>query len=209
MNHQELLEDVLTKLVLGRHALDCAIDNFLGILFQQLPHRVLFQAGEVLGVVSVKFEVTFAPSHMQVLRINNHTDVALISKFGVVGRLVLPPNENGAHARHPAQRNSGCIEKVVSLALMLNGHVARLRFFLRHGTVEAAPDQVWVHFVHPQSQVRVELHLGELLFGCPVIHLGAHPLFPLVWRRVVFFVGAFPVKRVEFKVFPFFEVSCE
>ena len=185
MHNQMLLQDVFTQLVLGNHALDCPVDNLMRVFLEQSPHIVLFQTAEVLSMMSVHFEVLLSTCHMQILGVHNNTDVADVIFLRIVEGLVFAADEDGAHAGHPAQGNSRCVEKMVGLPFVLDCNVARLRVLIRHHLFQASVKEIGMHGVDSVANVGVKGPLIELGLRHKWLCAIDHFAFPFILHAIV------------------------
>ena len=123
---KSLGQDFLSALVFGQHALDCLVHDSLGILFKHRLEGELFKTTWVPSMVSVEFLLPLTPCHIWVIHVDNDAFVSILVCSLVVAGLVLASDELRYRRGDSAYWHALCIEKMVSLAIVVYGDIAAL-----------------------------------------------------------------------------------
>src|SRR5690606_23675109 len=93
--HLELLQLLISELVLGEHAADGLLHRALGVLLEQLGVGDAAEAAGVAGVAVGELRLTLVSGQRDLVGVDDDDEVARIH-MGCEDRLVLPPQELGS-----------------------------------------------------------------------------------------------------------------
>src|SRR5690606_36672309 len=107
----ELLDLLISELVLGEHAADGLLHCLLGILLEELGVGDAAEAARVAGMAVGELRLTLVAGQRDLVGVDDDDEVARIH-MGCEDRLVLPPQELGSLGSEPAEDDIRCVDDV-------------------------------------------------------------------------------------------------
>lgn len=111
LKNLEFLRHLSAERILGKHALDCLDDGFVGILFEEQRILLLFEPAHIPGVIGIELFLRLVAGKLNLVGVYDYDEIAYVGVGRVLG-LSLALEHRRDLAREPAERNVGSVDDV-------------------------------------------------------------------------------------------------